>query len=1242
MKLLSKVTLSDYNYYLVLDDLISVQRWYLFSEIHPGNLSKVGPEMYEDSLTMSMLLSKGCSEYLVESVQRSKKTGVSSVYKSDIRLNNIIKVFLDSRDFGYSKDEIIIDESKFSDLQNAKSEIVNVNTQRFYASSSKYSLEYTKIDGIFNLLKFNNDVINVNLEPVKGFKSPRKLQYNKVSSTKRKLIDLVSIDKVTYEKLETITNLDWYRDPITKQVKKNYKSITTKKEFEMYCVTPMIRSMNNLIQHGEIPLIACDTETTGFNLLYLSEDNPERDEISTIQFSWEDNQGVIIYLDMEYFNNVDKPYVMNRFYDLFRYGYKKGPTTINLYYDEDGREIDESYTFTREQYWLTGHNTIFDSRVTLSEGTQYYFDHDTLQMAFNINPTTIKRDKGLKQLERYFFNETPPELSDLLGKGNEGKFRYLSDRRVTEIYGCADVDYSRKIFPELKKLMDLISPKMFTSYSKLDPISWLVAAESEYYGLRTNQEHVSKNSEIIRRDMNSIENLIYSYVSAVLQSRTNLILKGVDSSKLETKNSVDESELKISKDIQYKFKLAGDEVRNVMYKLLKYPVLVWTKGDKPMPAVNKKAIELLLKHKLDKPSNVLKEDLMSCANDVLQSKPSVLIEKDKFNSYKYPLCYLLQVYSSLRKEYDTYYKPFETEDLEGRLFKSIKTTNIETRRWSSAAQIIKKSLKKAIISHDDDYYVGDWDLNQVEARIFTSLAGDKDGIERLKDPERDYHTENASLMFQTPAHLVPKDLRSKSKKFGFGVPYGLSDWSLEEGIFGKHSEETALETRILGLKFRKANEKSMDFLEHVRDTALVPVNVPLEVKRFWKVPDDEIIGLVRNKNGFYRYFTLSNVLGDKKKEASIRRQAGNYPIQSYAADLYRRLVKRFYDSLIDYKIKDKVIFNMYIHDEVLFSVHKSIDPRLMCKVCAESCMLTLPHHTSYFIGLGFGRSWYEAKIDDNETPTKFLLEIKNNFDKYKNSLQSWTDDPMALMRPLDDNYKKRRVISCVNTYNNGLDQPIDFSEVMEKFMNYTVRSYVYEFKDSYKPKDKDEVDEFASKVCQIFMDEGLGLLKVKTGSSDLTIEEFINMRTSISDEVIELTQISDVDLLEDFYYDDDVKYNMDGDEELGYYSFDSEEFDDYVLSTYEDDIEVNAEDIELKPETYSYVKPCNGSVIVKCGKFSNLKKLEEYLKDFKDRHGDNVIVETFINTKKLPGKYNFVIKDLDDFVKGVREGVKVK
>lgn len=1222
MKLLSTIELYGFLYYVVLSDLKGGQEWYLVSKIHPKNYTKVGKEREENCLTFADLTKGGYEDYIVEGIKRSKKTGKIKVLDTTRMagtLNKILDSYSDARDISYPK-SCIDTNSVVDGLERRES---------FSASYEDYHIYYEKTDGVYDRLEFSTSSMNLTFSVNNKIRIPKKLNFIESKRTSKSLA-VASLPTIDVESLGNVLDLSWYLDLTTKKRKKDYKSISNIVEFESLLVTPMIRNMTKEIAMGVRPLTSCDTETNGFNLLNLDVDNPDRSWISTIQFSWKEDQGVIVFLDMEYFDNVDKAYVMNRFKELYDYSVRTPKSSITLIYDEDGTKLStpEVHNFERKSYDLVGHNTIFDSRVTLSEGAQYYFNHDTLQMAFNIDPTVTKGAKKLKRLTRYFFKHETPELAELLGKGNEDKFRFLKDREITEIYGCADTDYTRKLFFELRKLMDDL---MYKSYCNIDPITWYLCAQSEFYGMRLEQKGLAEGTERIKKDLDMLKSVIFSYVGFVLQKRADLSLKGSNVFTSDSQEDLegDEDFLNSTKQNKYEFKLKGTEVRKVMYNLLKYPIKVRTK--KGLAAVDTDAFQKLMYYTNEIPVNLMKEDLISSDGE------TVLIEAKKFNSYKYPLCYLLKAYSTWDKEYTTYYKGFEREDLEGRLFKGVSTTNIETRRMSSPAQIIKKSLKKLILAHSEDHYLGDWDFDQVEARVFTSDANDVVGIAKYIDPEKDYHTENAALMNGMEAYQISKAIRDLAKAVGFGIPYGLSLYKLVERLFTVHSRENDLKTSDLMAKFEHVQKVCMTYLNEIRDKAVDPIEVPVELKRFWGMSDDSKVGMIKNKHGFYRYFNLDDVLGDERKEQSKRRQAGNFTIQSFAADLYKFALKRLYNRLVREGLDDKVIFHMYIHDELLFSVHKSIDPRRIAKICAEECMFRLKGHTSYFIGLAFGDSWLDCKKDPNEMPAKLLNEVSENYDSYAD-INEWTDNAKDFMRPIIDNYKVSRVMSVLKEIQPSFpEEPLNAVELEHGFTNYTVRSYAYESGKSYEPRKNlnnenkevdDELDRLISCVCNLLNKQNLGNYRLNVDGKICTVSDYINSRIPVVKRKEVNTELKESMI--DFF--DDLE-NSDS----GYWSFDDEDnsnLEEHVTNMYDYD---DGEDwsFELPKHSHKYVRKAGHDVVLNCLRPKNVKLLSELVKKYKSPSGKKIVIETLVGTEMLPGKYDINFDTVDEFLKGV-------
>ena len=73
----------------------------------------------------------------------------------------------------------------------------------------------------------------------------------------------------------------------------------------------------------------------------------------------------------------------------------------------------------------------------------------------------------------------------------------------------------------------------------------------------------------------------------------------------------------------------------------------------------------------------------------------------------------------------------------------------------------------------------DADYSSVEARIMCSMAGCKSMVEKMGDPDMDYHRQKASDMFSVPYELVTSALRQMSKGVNFGILYGLGDPNLK-------------------------------------------------------------------------------------------------------------------------------------------------------------------------------------------------------------------------------------------------------------------------------------------------------------------------------------------------------------------------------------------------------------------------------------------------------------------------------
>lgn len=1227
MILYSEIELYNNPYILVTKFLKSKSTWFLYSRIHPSELFIHPSERKLDLLTINDLLNGTCEEYLSESISCTFSNNVQ-YYKKYNMLLEILDAMNSAKNYGYTKDEKLID-----DKVNSSDGILS---RVSYSSHNCYYKE-SKIGKVTSSLSFRYGSIEIDFTEIEKVKLPS-LEYQKMDDdSKLKVVTAINIESVSFENLLELVPLDWYYE--NGEFKRNYSHVDTVPDFESKVINPMIKEIFRCMKLGIPCLIGLDTETDGLNFHYLNENNPTLNKCVSIQLSWDKRQGVNVYVDMAYFDNCPLDYVMKRLADLFRWD--RGKFIYKLYYDDEGNKLERptEILLDRDWYLVGGHNFIFDSKVFRRHGHVIYFDEDTLQMAFTIAPTSFKLKKDLKSLTTKMLGIVAPTLSDLLGKGNEDKFRYLGDTRVADLYGCADVDMFREVWFKLRELM---GHKLYKSYKSIDSYTLNLLAESEYYGLRVNKDYIVKKGLQIKEDIRIIEEKIYEFTGKLL-----LMKMAKATGETYTQEQFDRA--------QYRFKISGKELITVFYNYLEYPIKVYT--EKGEPALNSYAIDKLLYHRNSTPSDFLKQDVLSTDGD----PNNKLIDKEKFNSYKYPMAYLIKQHRTLNKEYTGYYKPFMEEDTEDRIFRPIKPANIETRRIACGVQTVKKDIKKCIISHEDDWNLGDWDLAQVEARVFVSLAGDKNMIERMKDPDKDYHTENAALINNVPAHLVPKDMRNKAKAIGFGVPYGLSDFKLCERMFTNVTPTNMIATREILEIFENKNHLSMEELKSYRMKAHDIVEISDDLRSFLELEKDAPVSMIKNAHGFYRYQDMTLALADSRKMASVERAYGNFPIQSFAADFYKVLLCRLHKRIRKEGLQDKVIFHMYIHDELLFSFHKSVDPKYIVKLIKEECMVKLKGHTNYYLGINFGDTWYECKKDEAELPVKFVQRLCANYDSFEKL--DWCDSPAEYFKPMILEFKKDRVMDCLKVYSNTLPSSLNLDTILESFENYTVRSYLYDIEQAFIPSiDKDKKSGkplFDKNKRPVYNKDDMALSGIVTcllegGYEDIdliydgrhfSIDELIaykldvNRRALTEDEDIEI-DIS-LDLEEEKYNDKELE---DEDDFWSYTDGEDGSTKFFFVSDYEDEesemIFTKAEAL-IKPveDKFKYVETLGATKVLYVNGYKELITLEKKLYPYIDnKNGKRVKIEYGNQVKVLAAYYNLPSdRDLEDMLVEVNE-----
>lgn len=1333
MRILKKIgyyRIDNTTYYLCINERKKDTVYYLLNSISRSDLKKqiIGEKREDVELKdYKAIRNYATNDYVIEALHFKKTSGESSAAFSGC--NNLQKIlnlisFVDT--YKCRKDSILEEQEFIQD------------TNKIYhlkVYDKKIDFEYYKVDREFGrfYVKFQEQELFFETGTFPNIKE-KEIEFTQISKEVQKNISVASLKKVSYEMLKEMIDLSWYEQDGV--LKKDYRSVGSKEEFEDLIMTPLVKSIERLSGTNEKILLSLDTETTGLNIYYLSKDNPDKDTCVAIPIAWEDNKAFVIFTDMEHFPSVPNEYAWGRLKPLLekiKYEIVDGkvvekPIEITIYEKEEqkpelqvmdlfGEALDQKREIKRiprkvkifrSNIDLTGHNIIYDGKVAFDNGVEPYFDDDSLQLAFDINPNTVRGSVALKGITHRIFNHETPELSDVLGKGNEAMYRYLSDIKVAIIYGCADADYSRAV---IKYLRTLVKPDFIKNYKKQDMPLLNILYKSEYFGMKTQAEKVAELAKHSEDNLKILEEFLYRYVGNVIEitkARNVIETKkqaGFYKSEEEYTKALDEMYLNVDKHSRYEFEMKASSIIDVIYNILKYPIFGYTNGrngTNKRPKTDKYVMKKLVSKKKkegetgnwDKGWHLSRDiyhagytkddyDSLIKRGEEKAAKEIILISADEFNKCKYPVALVLQKYAELNKDYTSYYKPIREQNMEGRIFKNFNMARIKTRRISNAAQTMKSNLKALVEAHNDDYYLLDFDMSQVEYRIMASLAKHIQIIEKMKDPEKDFHIETASLINNIPAYRITKKLRKEAKSVGFGLPYGLTLQSLCENIFGDKSEEHMIETLKLINKFNKTNVPIIEMLEEKRAEALKERKISVELRDFmdaWKrdyVYDSKgkliskeysldkdgnkipiPIGMVKNEKGFYRVFDLSNM--DSKKESKIKREAGNFPIQSFAAELFRIILIRFHNACCKYGIEDKIVWHMLIHDELLCSVHKSVHPFLMYKIIKEACMVTDVGHTNYFVGINVGNTWQEVKSDEREAPVLFVNEIIKRWDagEFK---ETWIDDVWEYVKPYREDFIFRRIYKCIKDIQPDIDdKPINLPLIVDKFTNYTVRSYVIDYykmnrviekipenaseRERLRFEDERWISHFESWVLQWFGEKeaiSLSKQKYKIRKSNLFI---------------------DVEYEDNYYDDDDDDIFLDEEEtwsfdddgfESGYASDDDDVYDEEeeetrkVIAELHKQINLNNRNAISLAQMVEHKSRYNNIIVNTSYIIVNVKRkqIAEACKKFLAKHitddGKKVMFKTSLSNFTY-GKLNdsFDLSELDKFIDSKQEEMR--
>lgn len=89
-----------------------------------------------------------------------------------------------------------------------------------------------------------------------------------------------------------------------------------------------------------------------------------------------------------------------------------------------------------------------------------------------------------------------------------------------------------------------------------------------------------------------------------------------------------------------------------------------------------------------------------------------------------------------------------------------------------------------------------------------------------------------------------------------------------------------------------------------------------------------------------------------------------------SADIWKLAVTRLFNRVVKEGLLGKVLFNCFIHDELMGEVSVDIDPYIFIKMWREEYEVVIDKFCRLYAGFGWGSSWYEAKKADY--PPQFI------------------------------------------------------------------------------------------------------------------------------------------------------------------------------------------------------------------------------------------------------------------------------
>lgn len=852
-----------------------------------------------------------------------------------------------------------------------------------------------------------------------------------------------------------------------------------KKKNKLY---EIVNTEERLIFHTEnmkqAELIGFDTETDGLNICKLPWSDKRKNRLVGICISYADNQGIYIPIYHEGIKNIEISLLQKYLFKLL------------------------------ETLPLATHNGIFDYKVMYDVGVKLNIVHDSMLLLFNICSSVGKATKKLKLVTRTVFGDETIEFEDIFETTKDhGKFRYV-DEDVCRIYGCSDADYTRML---VYVLLPFLSQKQLSCYMNDVSLIALIAT-AEYQGKPIDMELLPEHKRLCEKNIEVLKDLLFNYVGWKMSG---------------------------DKDSRYLFKAtSSDELLNVFYHKLKYePIKSYNETGKLK--FDKFVLAKLKDRKTSVPDYFIENYVKQSIPDLLD-EDTPLIKYDDLINAECPIAHIISALNKQVKNLTTFFgKIYKEADGESATyFSPISMTNTETARLVDFIQTLDGNLKYLIMAIFGTYmYV--FDFCQIEYRVMAALACLRGLVLNLDHPHTDFHVELAAIIMNIKPEQVSSKMRKKFKPINFGIPYGMAVKGLVSSMYGvglspEKQKEAEEEVGKMLDQWLNALPEIKAMLNNYRDMAVIPRDYKHDVMKNIQNPS-----YVQGPDGRLRVFDLKD--GGTQAIGKIRRQAGNYPIQSFARTIYLRAIQNFYNRLIKEELMDilredldspygvsfysKVSINTFVHDEIGGFAENGVNPYYLYKIILEECMLKLPGHPTYYCGINICNNWKDGKDGEFEAPIDFVKAMQSN-EKYVHN-DDWVSKVGTDMTEFC-NKDSVKYLEEIGGTKLTVDNTIVVTELLENWKDYFYKTQLKKFGYKYRANevlDDQDADNAINYAVGTLLSSGYSGIKVVYEHKTDNVNYFLERSEVFKKELSFQEQVfKNIDIDEDI--DEQLDFNM--------------------------------------------------------------------------------------------------------------------